>query len=214
MPFDPSAVRWQPCRRDLLLAGASSVFFLREALAAPLKAGAPAKRLLVLNLHGGVRSSAAFHASESIRYNPWGLIPRQGQLSLGQLLDDHLLSCTPDGRAERPLPDAAYTLPLWRNASVPRFREMASRLGVLGTWNPERGDHLRSRVEEVTGSPGGQEPGLLTRIQRALAETRRLSENDTPVFHVDPTAAFGLAPDASARYAPVTPRPALAQRWH
>lgn len=49
---------------------------------------ARARRLLVLNLSGGVRASAAFHASAQIPQNPYGLIGVSAPFSLGRLLDD------------------------------------------------------------------------------------------------------------------------------
>lgn len=189
-------------------AAGAGVFFLpvlpRKLWAAGGGMG-PARRLLIFNLTGGIRSSAAFYAAldgDTAR-NPWGVIPGTGTpFALGRLLDDGLPT---DHKLYRPardraLPPDAYKLgPSWDYAAVPRLREMARSFSVLGTWHRERGDHIRARVEEVTGSSTGSEPGLLTRIRRAMEGTA----TDAPPFHLMPSATFGLAPGDLARYAPV-----------
>lgn len=157
-----------------------------------------ARRVLVLHLNGGIRSSAAFLASTEARYNPYGVIAGTGTpFALGRLLDD-----TPPGRP--PLGDDAYTLatPAWGGARLPRLREVASAMSVVGTWSEARGDHLRARVEEPTGSPDGNEPGILTRVIAGLS-ARAGHDLDLPAFHLAPDALFGAAPGALARHAPV-----------
>jgi len=191
-----------PSRRDFLRLTAGGL-----ALAAmpvlPLTAcsgtGPPARarRLLVLNLAGGIRSSAGFLASTVIRLNPWGLIPGvRGPLALGRLLDDAL-----DGAP--PIPDDDYLLgPAWRGARVPRFRDVVDRFSVLGTWSIYRGYHARALLEEPSGDPTGVAPGLLTRVAAGLARTTG-NELEVPGFHLTPRARFGGGEGAVARYVPV-----------
>jgi hypothetical protein len=156
-----------------------------------------ARRLLVIHCNGGIRSSAGFLASQETKYNPYGVIEGTGTpFALGRLLDD-----TPPGRP--PLPDADYTLSAaWGGARVPRLREVAGDLSVVGTWSEARGDHLRARVEEPTGSPDGSDPGLLTRLVAGLS-ARAGHDLEMPAFHLAPDALFGAASGALARHAPI-----------
>jgi hypothetical protein len=163
-------------RRDLfklaLAGGVSasllSVPWLRRAAFANVRPDAPAKRVLIIYFAGGMRSSTAFHASTLRKYNPWGVIQGTNTpFGLGKLLDDFLTSDSPVITPETAPTDAAYTLsPMgpWAGMRVPRFREVANTMSVMGTWNTARGDHYRAATEEPTGSPTGLEPGLLTRL--------------------------------------------------
>jgi uncharacterized protein (DUF1501 family) len=195
-------------RRDLLKLGAASLLLPSVARAA-VRADAPASRVLILNLTGGIRSSAAFFASSAVKYNPWGIIDSIATpFPIGQLLDDHLGVSAANARAETIPGDAGYTLDAagpWAGARVPRFRESAAagRYSVAGTWHPGRGDHLRARVEEVTGSADGEEPGLLVRVFGALAATAP-ERAAVPPVHLRPQSTFGLAKGNVARYAPVS----------
>lgn len=191
-----------PSRRDLFrlaaggLALASLPVLRRTAGGAP-GAAAKARRLLVVNLAGGVRSSAAFLASGQNRFNPWGLIPGVGgPFALGRLLDDALPS-------QPPIPDDDYVLgPDWHGARVPRFREIADRFSVVGSWSTERGYHSRARLEEPSGDPAGLAPGLLTRVAAGLAfETQR--DPEVPAFHLTPIARFGGGEGSLAKHVPV-----------
>jgi uncharacterized protein (DUF1501 family) len=192
-------------RRDLLKAVGAGLLTLPFASVAraAVRPDAPAKRILIVNLTGGIRSSAAFLASAQARYNPWGLIEGvRTPMALGALLDDHI------GRAP-PLSDAEYRLDPasgWSGAQLPRFREIAAAgaFSVLGTWHPERGDHLRARVEEPTGSADGAEPGILVRLYGGLIEVlERGSALEVPPIHIHPSATFGLARGDAAKFAPV-----------
>ncbi len=189
-------------RRDFLVVGglgAAGLAFLprlpltRAATAAPARA----RRLLVLHLSGGIRSSAGFLASRNISYNPYGVIEGTGTpFALGRLLDD-----SPPGSP--PLGDDQYTLSAaWGGARVARLREVAGEMAVVGTWSEERGDHLRARVEEPTGSPDGSEPGLLTRLVAGLS-ARAGADLEIPGFHLHPDALFGAGAGPLARHAPV-----------
>src|SRR5262249_34361631 len=120
----------------MLGAGAAVTALLPRMRAARAMPGmqARARRGLVLNLVGALRSSAAFHSSTLKRYNPYGQIAGTGTpFALGRILDD-----TPPGSA--PLPDSAYTLSAaWQSARLPRLREIANKFSVLGTWSLSRG---------------------------------------------------------------------------
>ena len=178
---------------------------------------ARARRILIVNLSGGIRSSAAFHAApdnaaDALQHNPWGTIQggAAGNLSLGQLLDDHVRTGAPAGAAiaptgvpTAPQGDAAYrTDPAggWKGELLPRFRD-AANYAVVGTWHEMRGDHVRSSFEEATGFPDGGRPGILT---RALAGLDAKGQAAVPGFHVSPFAYFGNAAGAVVRHAPVS----------
>lgn len=157
-----------------------------------------ARRLLILNLVGGIRSSAAFHASTSTPYNPYGMLAPTGgtpPFGLGRLLDD-----TPPGQP--PLPDASYTFDGdWQGARLPRLREIATQFSVLGTYSVERGDHQRARAEEPTGGRSGRDPGILTRIAAGLDGSG--ATPPFPAFHITPQALFGNA-GTLTKYVPLS----------
>lgn len=198
-----------PSRRDLLRFTAGGLVLAVLPRLAGDARGAPARsattraartrarRLLVLNLVGGIRSSAGFLASAATRLNPWGLIPGAGRpFALGRLLDDAL-----DGAP--PIPDDDYLLgAAWYGARVPRFRDVADRFSVLGTWSTDRGNHARARLEEPSGDPSGVAPGLLTRVAAGLT---RVTGSDlvVPAFHLTPRARFGGGEGALAGHVPV-----------
>src|SRR5579864_4673735 len=78
-------------RSFLQLAAAGAALFYvpaleREALA-DLRPGAPAKRVLIINFTGAMRSSATFYAGSELRYNPWGLM-NGPTIPFGAVLDD------------------------------------------------------------------------------------------------------------------------------
>lgn len=171
--------------------------------AAAQSTGGTARRTLILNLTGGVRSSAAFHASADKALNPWGLQSGTGGLRLGKILSDAIEDprLSPTGAPEVPVGDASYTPAGWGGLRLPRLHEITDRFSVLGTWNPGRGDHVRSQIEESTGGTRS-DPGLLTRVNMALADA---SDPDVPPFSVAGSSGvlFGAAPGATARHAPV-----------
>lgn len=191
-----------PNRRDLLRLTAGGLALATMPMLRRIASGAPgttarARRLLVLNLTGGIRSSAGFLAGTATRLNPWGVIPGiGGPFALGRLLDDALAGAPP-------IPDDDYQLgPAWHGARVPRFRDVAGQFSVVGTWSTERGYHARARLEEPSGDPNGVAPGLLTRVAAGLSRLAG-SELEIPAFHLTPRARFGGGDGAVARYVPV-----------
>lgn len=209
-----------PNRRCVLgagLAGAACAA-LRGLPIPQARAQAPARarRVLIVNLTGAVRSSAAFHAApdnvaQALAHNPWGTIAgaAASNLSLGQLLDDHLRPDAPagasilaPGTSTMPLADAAYTTSAtggWKGARLPRLREFTD-FSVVGSWHEERGDHARAAIEEPSGSSTGAAPGLLTRLGAGLAAQGALP---VPGFHVAPAARFGGGEGDIGRFVPV-----------
>lgn len=201
-------------RRDLfklLLGGAVSSSLLAlpfsRMASAQRRPDAPAKRVLIFYFSGGFRSSTAFHASATKKYNPWGLIDGTNTpFQLGRLLGDYLPAGeTPAANPDpMPTPDAAYALnPMgpWGALSVPRLRDVAPRFSVVGTWNTSRGDHYRAATEEPTGSPTGLEPGLLTRISAAMDARGGLApppDNTPSDAGADGSAEASVVMDASA----------------
>jgi hypothetical protein len=176
--------------------GLATSRLLRRRVAAEPGPAAKARRLLIINLSGGVRSSAAFHASPQAPYNPYGLIGAPAPFALGSLLDDR-----PPG--DPPLPDTDYVMgPEWGGAQIPKLRDSAGLFSVLGTWSEERGDHLRARIEEPTGSASGAAPGILTRVAAAFADSAAVAE--IPPFHVNPTALFGAGQGELTTFVPVS----------
>lgn len=188
----------RPTRRDLLSMGALGALglaflpALRRVAHAMPGPSAKADRVLILNLVGGVRSSAAFHASSQITHNPRGLMASAPAtpFALGALLDDGGLdpSYQPGGG--------------WGATQLPRLREMATEMSVLGTYSTTRGDHLRARIEEPTGTATGADPGILTRIGAGLAQAQ--TTTGAPAFHLSPGAMFGNALGALTRHVPVS----------
>jgi uncharacterized protein (DUF1501 family) len=168
---------------------------------------ARAARVLILNLPGGIRSSAAFGASTDVDLNPWGLIPGSHPFPLGRMLDDHLpINIAPGGQPETAPTNDAYRLgPDWNNEIAPRFRDLTHAFSIIGSWNENRGDHALALTEESTGGRGLARPGMLTRINLGLAAEleARGAKLDIPGFHIAPNAAFGQAPGATVTRAPV-----------
>ena len=178
------------CMLQLAAAGAA-LFYVpaleKEALA-NLRAGAPAKRVLIVNFAGAMRSSAAFYASTEVRYNPWGLI-NGSSIPFGAILDDT---------------SAPYVLGTdWQGATAPRFRDLFGTLSVVGSWDDKRGDHLRARYVETSGAEGGSEPGVLVRAYNGLDDALGTGSVTVPPFQVDPISALGTGPGEFSRYSAV-----------
>ncbi|MFN0250961.1 MAG: DUF1501 domain-containing protein [Kofleriaceae bacterium] len=198
----------QPSRRDLLsLCGTSALGlaflpFLRRVARAQPGPSARADRVLIVNLAGGIRSSAAFHASNRFSHNPYGFLSGVSTpFALGAILDDQGTDAS--YRFDPPATPQQRVHPIELDGLVlPRFRAMAPSMSVLGTYARERGDHLRARYEEPTGSASGAAPGILTRIGAGFAAAT--TATGAPAFHLAPAAQFGSAIGDLTRYVPVS----------
>ena len=198
----------QPSRRDLLsMCGTSALGlaflpFLRRVARAQPGPSARADRVLIINLAGGVRSSAAFNASGRFTHNPYDRMSGVATpFALGKLLDDTSDDAT--YRFDPPATPQERTHPVELDGvMLPRFRSMATQMSVLGTFARERGDHLRARIEEPTGSASGAAPGILTRIGAGFAAAS--TPTGAPAFHLAPAAQFGSALGELTRYVPVS----------
>jgi uncharacterized protein (DUF1501 family) len=186
-------------RRGLLVAlgAAAGVLALPPELAWAAKRRPRATRVIVLNLSGGVRSSAAFIASGQKQLNPWGRM-RDVPLPLGNVLEL--------GEPERSIYLPGPTQPIPRRyrtreaeprvdvIRMPRLRDIANAFSVVGTWDPERGDHLRSERVAHTGASNEQSTGLLVRIFGALGESERGSAPGLPAFELGEPGSASFAP--------------------
>ncbi len=155
-----------------------------------------ASRVLIINLGGGVRSSAAFIASDKRQFNPWGRMNGLA-LPLGKVLASRV---TPAdvyfdetdsrrrGRGRRRRRRSAQTL------SLPALPAIASEFSVVGTWDPSRGDHVRSERVAHTGAASQQAPGILVRVLGASQEGESGAQPLLP--------AFDLGEPSSASYTP------------
>jgi hypothetical protein len=169
----------------------------RLGVAASAKIPRRAKRVLVINLSGGVRSSAAFLASSAKPLNPWGLI-EGAPIPLGRLLDDHVEGQQPPPPQLYQLRDGAFA-----NERITPFRELGSRIAVVGTWDPERGDHSRSERVMATGGTSAAAPGLVVRLFAGLSGTLGKEAPETPPFVLGAATSIGAAPGPYARFAAV-----------
>jgi hypothetical protein len=192
-------------RRDALraiAAGAGVAFLptfgLSRVARADLRAGAPARNLLVIDCVGGVRSSAAFYASTQKPFNPYGVIEGSLPFPIGQLLDDSLPSLGEPAAT-------SYQLGSWNGLTMPSLRQLATANGfsILNTWDPGSGDHLPDLVATTTGDPSGALPGLLTRVYAGLTDAHA-DHMDFPSFHIDDRGATFGQPGALSRHVPVT----------
>lgn len=159
-----------------------------------------ARRVLILNLSGGVRSSACFLASGAKSLNPWGRLEK-GPFPVGRLLDDHLAS-------EQPAPKESYQLnhPAFAGLRLTPFRELvqSNAFSVVGTWDPARGDHERSLRVMATGSTSADAPGLVVKLFAGLsASMGGGTAEETPPFVIGDAKAFAVARASFARFAAV-----------
>src|SRR5262245_35825570 len=123
-------------RRDFLLGTGAACAAIGLA---PRRArgGEPvrASRVLLLNAGGGLRSTAAFHASPKQALNPWGMLAAPGALRLGAVL-----------RADETA--VTYDAPSWPGGgTVPRIDQAAAAFAVIAAADHEpdgsgrAGDH-------------------------------------------------------------------------
>lgn len=190
-------------RRDLFLGGLSIAGLAAlspEALAGQRPAKSRARRVLIVNLAGGVRSSAAFIASADKQLNPWGRIEGV-RLPLGRVLEPERTQAqrinvpgpapSSSRRGRRRTPGAVDS---YGAVLVPPLSKIADRFAVLGTWDSERGDHVRSERVAHTGTTSESGAGLLVRVFGALTER---DGRDGP-----PLPAFELGDAGSASFTP------------
>lgn len=188
-----------------LAAGGCAALLPRTALAAPDPSKSPprrARRVLVLDLTGGVRSSACFLASGAKILNPWGRIDG-APIPLGRLLDDN--TDVDKNTAER-FAQFAYQLNAgaFSGMKVPPFRETASSFSVVGTWDPERGDHERSARMTAAGTAAASAPGLPVKLFAALSDVYKGKDAlETPPFVLGEAPHMAASPGTFSRFAAV-----------
>ena len=144
-----------------------------------------ARRVLLIHLGGGARSSAAFIASRDKKYNPWGLISG-AQLPLGRVLD-------PLDEANKDASRRRFRRPAEGQLAAPRLAALSKSFSLLGTWDPQRGDHFRSERTALTGSSDERGVGLLVRIYGGL-EAARPKEDRLPSVAIGRTTSVSRAP--------------------
>jgi hypothetical protein len=109
-------------RRDFLRTTAAGAAFALVGLSrkSGRAEGPPrARRVLLLNAGGGLRSSAAFNASTKQRLNPWGVRAQAGELRLGNVLraDDSAVT---------------YAASSWPSSgNVPAIEEAAASFAIV-----------------------------------------------------------------------------------
>jgi hypothetical protein len=161
-------MRMRSDRRDFLRLAAAGAAF---ALVGLTRKGSPrahgptprARRVLVLNAGGGLRTTAAFNASTRTALNPWGILATAGSLRLGDVL-----------RAD----DAAvtYGAPSWPGGgSVPPIDVAATQFAIVAgcdhapDGSPRAGDHTDDAPRMGTGYFARPDaPGLFTVLNRHL----------------------------------------------
>lgn len=146
---------------------------------------ARARRVLVLNAGGGMRTTTAFHASPRTAFNPYGVLGNAGALRLGAVL-----------RADES--ELSYAAPSWgAGVTVPPIDEAARNFAVIaatdhrpdGGYRP--GDHNDDGMRMATGYYGRHDaPGLLTFLNRFLGP-----EADAPTVTIG-GGGFDVAPPA------------------
>ncbi len=159
----------------------------KSARAAPAKA----RRLLVLNCGGGLRSTAAFNASTKPELNPWGVLGTFGLLKLGNLLVSAPGEVTHDA-------------PSWQGGTVPDITAAAANFSLLAATDHvpggyRAGDHTDETPRMGTGyygKPGA--PGLMTVLSRYLS-----GASAGPVAVIGGCGSLGSATGDWLQYAPV-----------
>ena len=161
-------MRMRTDRRDFLRMAAAGTAF---ALVGLTRKGSPrahgpaprARRVLVLNAGGGLRTTAAFHASTRTAQNPWGVLATAGALRLGQVLRLDESAVT-------------YAAPSWPGGgSVPPIDQAAAQFAIIAACDhapdgsPRAGDHTDDAPRMGTGYFARSDaPGLFTVLNRYL----------------------------------------------
>src|ERR1041385_7774285 len=145
-------------RRDFLRTTAAGAVFALVGLSrkSGRADGTPrARRVLLINAGGGLRTTAAFNASPVQRLNPWGVLGQAGFLRLGDVL-----------RADES--GVSYEAPSWsRGGTVPSIVEAAPAFAMIAgsdhapDGSPRAGDHGDDTPRMGTGYFGRPDaPGL------------------------------------------------------
>ncbi len=153
-------------RRTILRASAATTAAALVGLGRKSARGAGparARRVLIINAAGGMRTTTAFHASPARALNPYGVLATAGALRLGAVLraDESTLS---------------YAAPAWgAGVTVPAIDEAARQFAIIaatdhrpdGGYRP--GDHRDDGQRMGTGYyQRNDAPGLLTVLNRFL----------------------------------------------
>lgn len=153
---------------------------------------ARAKRVLILNASGGLRSSAAFNASTMTRENPWGMLGTFGVCKLGKLVVSEV-------------DQMRFDTASWAGVTkVPGIEEAAKGFSIIGAVDhapglPRAGDHTDEEPRMGTGYYGLPAPGLLT----VLGKHFDGQDLKLPVSVIGASGAFGAAAGDWARFEPV-----------
>ena len=106
---------------------------------------ARARRVLVLNASGGLRTTAAFNASTRTALNPWGILGQAGALRLGAVLRADDSACT----------SSAASWP--GGGTVPSIQQVAPQFALIAACDhapdgsPRAGDHTDDVPRMATG---------------------------------------------------------------
>ena len=175
-------------RRDFLRTTAASAVFAIVGLSRKSgRADTPsrARRVLLINAGGGLRTTAGFNASTQQRLNPWGILGTAGVLRLGNVLraDDSAVT---------------YSASSWSSGgTVPAIQQAATSFALIAgadhapDGSARAGDHNDDTPRMGTGYFGKPDaPGLLTLINRHLG-----ANAPAPVATIG-GGNFGTAPPA------------------
>jgi hypothetical protein len=156
-------------RRDFLRATAagSAIALIGLTRKSSRAAGPPrARRVLIINAGGGLRTTAGFHASTRTALNPWGMLGGGGALKLGAVLraDESTVSADaaswPGGGAVPPIDVAAAGFAVV--AATDHAPDGSTRAGDHTDDEPRMGTGYFAKPDA---------PGLLTVLNRFLGPT-------------------------------------------
>jgi uncharacterized protein (DUF1501 family) len=173
-------------RRSFLaggLAGIALVGLTRKSSRAD--GPARARRVLILNAGGGLRTTAAFNASTRVALNPWGVLGTAGALRLGNVLTADTSTIT-------------TATPSWPGGGeCPSIEQAAAAFAVIAACDhapdgsSRAGDHTDDVPRMATGYFAKPDaPGVFTAINRFLGGNAA-----APVATIG-GADFGTAPPA------------------
>jgi uncharacterized protein (DUF1501 family) len=174
-------------KRRTFLAGGLAGFALVGLTRKGARADGPprARRVLILNAGGGLRTTAAFNASTRTALNPWGVLATAGALRLGKVLEADTSTIT-------------TATPSWPGGgSCPTIQQAATSFALIAACDhapdgsSRAGDHTDDVPRMATGYFAKPDaPGLLTAVNRFLGATAA-----APVATIG-GGDFGTAPPA------------------